>query len=273
VPAKLIFILPGSGPTDRDGNNPLGVNASPYRLLAEGLVAQGIATLRIDKRGMFASASAVTDANAVTIGDYVEDVRAWLEVLKREAQSESIWLLGHSEGGLVALAAAQELAVRGVILAATPARPFGEIIRQQLSANPENAILQEEGHSIITRLEQGCRAEVKHAHPALQNLFNPAIQDFLIDLFSYHPTERVASVTKPVLILQGLRDLQVEPDEARRLKAANPNAALELLPDTNHVLKQVRSDDRLENLAAYTDASLPLAPGVVAAITQFLAQY
>jgi pimeloyl-ACP methyl ester carboxylesterase len=80
-------------------------------------------------------------------------------------------------------------------------------------------------------------------------------------------------VTKPVLILQGLRDLQVEPDEARRLKAANPNAALELLPDTNHVLKQVRSDDRLENLAAYTDASLPLAPGVVAAITQFLAQY
>jgi pimeloyl-ACP methyl ester carboxylesterase len=120
VPAKLIFILPGSGPTDRDGNNPLGVNASPYRLLAEGLVAQGIATLRIDKRGMFASASAVTDANAVTIGDYVEDVRAWLEVLKREAQSESIWLLGHSEGGLVALAAAQELAVRGVM---PPGRP------------------------------------------------------------------------------------------------------------------------------------------------------
>ena len=271
-PEQLIFILPGSGPTDRDGNNPLGVNASTYRLLAEELATQGIATLRIDKRGLSASASAVADANAVTIGDYVEDVRAWLEVLKREVPGASVWLLGHSEGGLVALAAAQEPAVKGLILAATPARPFGEILRQQLSAHPENAILQEEGAAIITRLEQGCRVEVKHAHPALQNLFYPAIQDFLIDLFSYHPTERVAEITKPLQVMQGMRDLQVEPDEAQRLKAANPNAALALLPDTNHVLKQVCSDDRLENLAAYTDASLPLAPGVVAAITQFLAQ-
>lgn len=82
-PTAVVLIVPGSGPTDRDGNNPLGVNASPYRLLAEGLAAKGFATLRIDKRGMFASAMAVEDANAVTIADYVDDIRSWVDVLRR----------------------------------------------------------------------------------------------------------------------------------------------------------------------------------------------
>src|SRR5690242_10263056 len=54
-PSAVVVIIPGSGPTDRDGNSPLGVKASTYRLLAEGLSSRGIATLRYDKRGMFAS--------------------------------------------------------------------------------------------------------------------------------------------------------------------------------------------------------------------------
>ena len=57
----LVLIIPGSGPTDRDGNSPLGVTAAPYRLLADALAERGIGTLRIDKRGMFAS-KAVADA-------------------------------------------------------------------------------------------------------------------------------------------------------------------------------------------------------------------
>jgi hypothetical protein len=61
----MMLIIPGSGPTDRDGNNPLGVKAATYRLLAEGLAERGIGTVRIDKRGMFASAAAVADGNAV----------------------------------------------------------------------------------------------------------------------------------------------------------------------------------------------------------------
>src|SRR5687767_12086544 len=56
--APVVVIIPGSGPTDRDGNNPLGVKATPYRLLAEKLSALGVATLRVDKRGMFASKAA-----------------------------------------------------------------------------------------------------------------------------------------------------------------------------------------------------------------------
>ena len=53
--APLVLLIPGSGPTDRDGNNPLGVAGGPYRQLAEALAANGIGTLRIDKRGLFGS--------------------------------------------------------------------------------------------------------------------------------------------------------------------------------------------------------------------------
>src|SRR6476660_9152363 len=72
--APVMLIIPGSGPTDRDGNNPLGITAAQYRLLAEALASKGISSVRIDKRGMFGSKAAVPDANAVTVGDYAIDV-------------------------------------------------------------------------------------------------------------------------------------------------------------------------------------------------------
>ena len=54
----VFLIVPGSGPTDRDGNSPLGIAAAPYRLLAEALAKRGYPSVRIDKRGMFGSEGA-----------------------------------------------------------------------------------------------------------------------------------------------------------------------------------------------------------------------
>jgi len=269
-PTAAVLIVPGSGPTDRDGNNPLGVNASAYRLLAEGLASKGFATLRIDKRGMFASVMAVKDANTVTIADYADDARAWIKVLKRETQTPDIWVLGHSEGGIVALASAQEEDVCGVILIATPGRPMGEVLREQLKANPANAQLLNEALSIIDALEQRRRVETMNSHPALQNLFNPAVQGFLIDAFSYHPSQLISTISKPVLVLQGQRDLQVAETDARLLKAANPQASLIIFPNMNHVMKEVTSDDPKANIASYAEPALPLAPGLIDTIEYFL---
>src|ERR1700733_15432573 len=103
----VVLIIPGSGPTDRNGNSPAGVLAATYQLLAEGLAAQGVISARIDKRGMFGSAAAVPDANAVTINDYVADIQAWSRVIRERTKAPCVWLLGHSEGGLVAMAAAK----------------------------------------------------------------------------------------------------------------------------------------------------------------------
>jgi uncharacterized protein len=266
----VILIIPGSGPTDRDGNSPAGISAAPYRLLAEGLAAHGVTSVRIDKRGMFGSSAATADANAVTIPDYVADVQAWIRVIRERTEASCIWLLGHSEGGLVAMAAAKKPGLCGLLLVAAPGRPLGEIIREQLKANPANAPVLDQALPAIDALEAGKRIDTAGMHPALLRIFRPEVQGFLISAFSYDPRQLLAGFGKPVLILQGQRDLQVREADAQALKRADPNAALVLLPDVNHVLKSVASDDRSANIATYGNSSLPLAPGVVQSISDFL---
>src|SRR5438270_13524783 len=81
--APLVVIIAGSGPTDRDGNNPLGVKAAPYRMLAEALAAKGVSTLRADKRGLFGSKAAIPDPNSVSIADYAADAHSWADALRK----------------------------------------------------------------------------------------------------------------------------------------------------------------------------------------------
>jgi pimeloyl-ACP methyl ester carboxylesterase len=267
-----VLIIPGSGPTDQNGDNPLGVKASTYRLIAEGLAAHGIASLRIDKRGMYASAAAVLDPNDVTIADYASDVRTWVAEVRRRTGTACVWLLGHSEGGLVALAAAQtEPNICGLLLVSVVGRPLGQVLRAQLRANPANAPVLDEALAAVAALETGRRVDGSTLHPALRPLFRPEIQGFLMDAFSYDPAQLISGVSTPVLILQGLSDLQVGENDARRLAQAQPEAERVLLPGVNHVLKAVKGDDRASNLAAYADPDLPLAPGIIDRLSAFVA--
>jgi uncharacterized protein len=271
--APVVLIVPGSGPVDRDGNGPNGLRASTYRLLAEGLATHGIATVRIDKRGLFGSSAAVPDPNAVTIGAYAADVRAWVSVIRHHTGSSCVWVLGHSEGGLVTLVAGQDaLDLCGLVLVSTAGRPIGAVLREQLRSNPANAPILDQALSAVSRLEKGQRVDVTGMHPALLPLFRPEVQDFLIDEFSFDPTKLIATCRQPVLIVQGQRDIQVGVDDAEQLQRSNPAARLALLPNTNHVLKTVTSDDRNANIATYMDPKLSLAAGVIDVIAQFIAE-
>ena len=94
VQVPVVLIIPGSGHVDRNGDSPKILKASSYRLLSEALAKRGVATVRIDKRGMFASAAAVADANAVTMDDYAADVHAWVDAVKKTTGAGCVWLLG-----------------------------------------------------------------------------------------------------------------------------------------------------------------------------------
>ncbi len=269
--APVVLIVPGSGPTDRDGNSPLGVRASPYRLIAEGLAARGIGSVRIDKRGMFGSARAVPDANAVTMEDYAADIRTWVAAIRRRMDASCVWVLGHSEGGLAALVAAQRPAdICGLMLVSATGRRLGDVLREQIGSNPANAPIREQAESIIARLEAGQRVALEDIHPALRPLFSPVAQGFLISAFALDPARLIAAYAGPALILQGLRDIQVGRPDAERLHRARPDAELVLIPDANHVLKTVASEDRAANIATYQDPDRPLADGVIEALVAFV---
>jgi pimeloyl-ACP methyl ester carboxylesterase len=266
-----VLIIPGSGPTDHDGNSPVGIKSSTYRLLAEGLAAQRVTTLRLDKRGMFLSAKAVADVNATRISDYAADVKAWVEVLRKQTGAPCVWVLGHSEGGLVAMVSKDQPGVCGLVLVSTAGRPLAQVLREQLKANPGSAAILPKALPAIDALEHGRHVDIKDPDPTLQGLFRPAIQDYVISLFSYDPHKLLAGYAKPVLIVQGQRDLQVSEQDARLLAQADPKAKLVLLPDANHVLKSVATPDLQANVATYGNPDLPLASGVVKSVAEFVA--
>ena len=269
--APVILIIPGSGPTDRDGNNPMGVTSAPYRLLAEALAARGISTVRIDKRGLGGSKTAVADGNKVTIADYATDTHNWVAAISKQTGQRCIWVLGHSEGSLIALAAAQQPhGICGVISLSGAGRRLSDVIREQLRANPANAPVLDSAMSALDSLEKGQHVDITSMHPALQRLFAPQVQDFLIDMFRQDPPMLAASLKVPLLIVQGERDLQVSVADARQLASAQPKATLLLLPKMTHELKDVDSDDKAAIVATLTDASLPVDSGLVEAIVSFV---
>lgn len=189
--AHALVIVPGSGPTDRDGNAPgMGLASNSYRLLAEGLAQRGIASLRIDKRGLFGSAAALADPENVTVAAYAGDVAAW--VADAATLAPCVWVAGHSEGGLVALAmatAASPEALCGLILLATPGRPVGRILVDQLAASPANAPLMPEIAAIVAGLESGLAPDPDSLSPDLRLLFRPGILGYMMDLFAQDPAQ------------------------------------------------------------------------------------
>ena len=268
-----ILILPGSGPTDRDGNNPLGIQAATYAKLAQALAELGVASLRSDKRGMFESAGAIQNPNAVTIADYVTDTTGWVEAIRAETGVGCVWLVGHSEGALIALVAAQSMeSLCGLVLLAAPGRPLGDILQEQFAASLGDPTLVQQSGAAIEALERGQRVDAENLHQAIRPLFADDLQGFLISLFSYDPAQLIARLNLPILIVHGQQDLQVPDGDAQRLHRSNPGSELLVIDDVNHLLKSVKIGDRQDNLESYADSHRPVSGRVVQAIADFVLQ-
>jgi alpha-beta hydrolase superfamily lysophospholipase len=263
-------ILPGSGPTDRDGNSPqFGLAAGTYRLLAEALVVDGIATVRIDKRAIGQSAAAGPDERGLSFEQYAADARAWAAEAADRAGRPCAWLIGHSEGSLVALAAVRlpDDRICGVISLSGLGRPAAAGLRDQLARMPEP--LKIEAFHALDELEAG--RPVEGTSSALAALFRPAIQPYLISWFALDPAALARAYPGPLMIVQGTTDLQVSVADAQALAVARPDATLLILEGVNHVLKAAPAEPTA-NMATYRDPALPLAPGLAQAVSAFILQ-
>ncbi|WP_299820416.1 alpha/beta fold hydrolase [uncultured Roseibium sp.] len=263
-----LVIIPGSGPTDRDGNSPsMGLMSDSYKMLAEDLARLGVASLRIDKRGFFGSASALSDPNDVTIKAYAEDARRWVE--KASELAPCVWLAGHSEGGLVALVAAMEPpeALCGLVLMAAPGRPIGQLMIEQFEASPGAAPLLPQLRSVVADLEAGRHRDPEQLTPNLRPLFSTGLQRYMIDLFSHDPADIAGNWEGPALIVQGDADIQVRMVDADLLQTALPQAQQLVLSGATHMLK---ADVAGQPAATYTDPTLPLHEDLVPGIVRFL---
>jgi alpha-beta hydrolase superfamily lysophospholipase len=251
----VALIIAGSGPTDRNGNNAQMKNNS-LQMLAHELAAQGIASLRYDKRGVGASKEALISQEKLRFEDYAEDAKSWAAQLKADSRFRKLIVIGHSEGSLLGLLACEQADV--FVSLAGAGRPIDVILKEQLTAqlSGQKKLLRTAVES-ISKLKKGERVE--DAPTELIALLHPSIQPYLISWMKYDPAVEISKLKIPVVIVQGSTDLQVKEEDARILFMAYPlNSRLIIIEEMNHVLK-IAPSDREKNIETYSNPELPLA--------------
>lgn len=261
----LVIIIPGSGPTDRDGNSAMmaGPN-NAFLQLADSLAKRNIATYRYDKPGVGASTTSKSEEE-MRFEDNVEVVEAIYDRMD-ELGFKDVYILGHSEGSLIGMLAAQKMKVNGYISLAGAGRNTYDVLEEQLSRQLQGEMLENTMRKLDS-IRQGYT--VGKYNPMLGSLLRPSVQPYLHSMFRYTPTEEVSKVKHPVLILQGERDIQVSAEDAKALKAAAPEADMVLYPNMNHVLKVV-DESQEQNMAAYYDPDFPLSTSLINDIEKFV---
>jgi alpha-beta hydrolase superfamily lysophospholipase len=259
----VILIISGSGPTDRDGNNPAMKN-NHLKMLAEELAKRGIASVRYDKRGIAQSQLAVLAEKDLRFDHYIQDAAAWIKQLKNDKSFTKVIVLGHSESSLIGMIAAQETKADAFISLAGAGQKADQLIRQQLQAQPQ--MVKDYALPLLDSLAAG--KTVNNINPAYAALFRPSVQPYLISWFKYDPQQEISKLSIPILIMQGGNDLQVSVSEAKLLAAAKPGSQLVIVEQMNHILKESSSDMQV-NMATYSNPQLPLAPQCIETLTQF----
>jgi hypothetical protein len=263
--ALACLIIPGSGPTDRNGNNGSIMMSNAYKFLSDSLASAGFAVIRYDKRGVAESADPDFREADMTIDEYVKDAARWIKDMKGNTRFTKVVVIGHSEGSLIGMLAADSSGADAFISLAGPARRADTLLLNQL--RNQSLSIYEESEKIIRQLNSG--KNVEQVSPLLQAVFRPSVQNYLRSWFKYEPRTIISQMKIPVMIVQGTTDIQVEPAEGSLLHQAKPEADFLLISGMNHILKQA-PEDRNANLSTYFNPELPLHPKLIPGLVQFL---
>ena len=274
-----LLVIPGSGAVDLAGNSLPVIRNSGLEQLAYALGCRGYGVLRIAKLGIPPSTG---DGNAVTLDTYARNTADWLAMLAEQpgVDPERIGIIGHSEGGLVALHSIATGLVEpaALVLVATPGRPIDVLLAEQLLARAaEGGATEEELAAVQTqtaeaieaiRSSTGTRLELtgELADNQVAQAFGHAA-GLLRSQMEQDPTALIAGLDLPILIVQGEKDLQVLPLDGQLLAAAAPSATLVTPPDLTHSFVDV-SGPALEGLVPAPDAVI--SDALVGAIGDFL---
>jgi pimeloyl-ACP methyl ester carboxylesterase len=258
----VVLFIAGSGPSDRNGNQP-GYQSNCLKMIADSLETYGIASLRYDKRGIGKSVDSMLSDENVRFDHLVEDAEAWIELLDKRFKKISI--MGHSQGTLVGLLAASDKRINKFITLAGLANSMYLTLQRQLGTQPK--FVTDAALPILDSLAQGIK--VDSVPPYLNNLFNPALQDYLISSLHYDSRKEIAKLNIPVLVVQGTTDIQIPVEEAEELAASALNGQLAIVEGMNHILKPA-PEAPITNLNTYNQPELLLHVELVPILVKFL---
>jgi pimeloyl-ACP methyl ester carboxylesterase len=267
-PPLLIFVH-GSGNVDRNGNQGAAIKANYINQLADSLNRKGIAFYRYDKRT--SNPQNFTFLEGITIQDFVSDVSIAISNFKDDTRFKSIHLIGHSQGSLIAMLAADEN-IKSYISIAGPGESIDKTLVTQISK--QNSQIGEVAKQHVEELKE--TDTILSVNPFLIQLFAPQNQKFLKSWIQLNPIEEIKKIEIPTLIVQGGSDLQVTKEDASKLANARNTAIIKsedkitvtLIQNMNHVLKTVKNS--IENQNSYTSPDFPLSKKLVESISEFI---
>jgi uncharacterized protein len=269
----VVILLAGSGPCDRDST--VGAK-KPFADLALGLAASGVASIRFDKVTL-THGSRLNNSTSITLTDEYMDqaLDAIFVALNHvEIDKDSIYVLGHSLGGIVApRMALTNSSVRGCIVMAGPVDPiYRAYIRQLRYLGSLSGELSDAAKQAI---EEAVSAADRADSPEL-NLRTKASTlpfglpaSYWLDCREFLPTNTLVGFKKPIFVLQGSRDYQVSPldDYSKWVSALeqNENAKLRLYDKLDHTFCAGKD--------ASTPADYDVAGNVEEAVVRDIAQW
>ena len=237
-----VVLVGGSGPADRDS---LVFDIPILGQIAGALADAGHIVVRYDKRGIGQSGGR---AETASFADYADDVRAVVTLLsnRKDVDPKRIAVIGHSEGGLVALmAAAKDKKIAAVGLIATPGITGADIVLAQqqrllnrMTLTPEEKQAKVDAQKKIHEAVITGKGLEQLPPDVRRTVDNAEFQSLLVS----DPVKLVPNVRQPLLIVQGELDTQVEPQNADRLgelarKRKNaPAVDVVKVPGINHLL-------------------------------------
>lgn len=288
-PHPAVLILSGSGPQDRDGRDPSLGEHLVYRDIAIHLAGEGYAVLRFDDRG---AGETPGDMNAATVADLTGDaVGAYRALAGAEGiDPQRVAILGHSEGGAIAFAAAAEASPAAIVSLAGPAVDFREIFsaqyraQQEATGDDQAAITanQQFLSVIYAEMDRQADASPAEARAALAAVFErlgiPAeagldtlSSAYMRSWYAHDVRATLRAYNGPVLALYGEHDLSVLPAQNAAAMGGwiDPmnGSEVRVVAGHNHLFQPV--DNPLENPAEQPQS---IDPDVVSGIVTWLDQ-
>jgi len=262
IKPKLVIIIPGSGPTDRNGNQgQLQTNATKY--LAEALADKNIASYRYDKSVIALVKQKDFKEENVTFSDFIDDANAVVSYFKKDDRFSKIIVAGHSQGSLVAMLVANQ--TDGYISLDGAGRPIDAVLIEQI--DKQAPFLSEQTKTVLDSLRQDL--QVKNVPQMLMSIFRPSVQPFIRDWMHYNPQTEIKKVSVPILLINGSKDVQVPVTDAELLHNSNPKSELIIIDNMNHIFKEIKGD-LTENMQSYTNLKLPIMSNLVKAVVGFI---
>ena len=188
----VVLIIAGSGPTDRNGNQGVVVQTNAYEMIADSLYKKGIASLRYDKRGVGESIAAIGSEADLSFEDGINDAAAFIQMLKSDSRFSKVIVLGHSEGSLVGMVAAERAKADGYISIAGAGERADKLIERQIKA--QSPSLASKATLLFDSLNRGYSVDP----PAdLLMIFRPSVQPYIRSWLKYDPQQEIKKLKIP----------------------------------------------------------------------------